>query len=41
MLPGEDPTTAYYGNESKVQLGESLALPAPYPTLDTTPFLES
>jgi Uma2 family endonuclease len=41
ILPGEDPTTAYYGNESKVHLGEPLPLPAPYPTLDTTPFLES
>lgn len=41
ILPSDDPTTAYYGNESKVHLGEPLALPAPYPVLDTLPFLES
>lgn len=41
ILPSEDPTTAYYGTESKIHLGEPLPLPAPYPTLDTTPFLES
>ncbi|GHJ98909.1 hypothetical protein SY2F82_07070 [Streptomyces sp. Y2F8-2] len=41
ILPGDDPTAAYYGNESKVHLGELLTLPNPYPTLDTTPFLES
>ncbi|MBA2806190.1 Uma2 family endonuclease [Streptomyces sp. KM273126] len=39
MLPGEDPTQAYYASEIKVDLGEPLALPAPYPTLDTAPFL--
>ncbi|MEV5983647.1 Uma2 family endonuclease [Streptomyces sp. NPDC052051] len=38
-LPGDDPTKAYYGNESKVHLGESLPLPSPYPVLDTTVFL--
>ncbi|MGW3492352.1 Uma2 family endonuclease [Streptomyces sp. NPDC001020] len=38
-LPGDDPTKAYYGNESKVHLGEPLSLPAPYPTLDTAPFM--
>ncbi|MDR3081725.1 MAG: Uma2 family endonuclease [Streptomyces sp.] len=38
-LPGDGPTKAYYGNESKVHLGEPLVLPSPYPTLDTAPFL--
>jgi hypothetical protein len=41
VMPGDDPTKAYYGDESKVHLGEPLSLPAPYPTLDTAPFLES
>ncbi|MFJ5303915.1 Uma2 family endonuclease [Streptomyces sp. NPDC088350] len=41
VLPGDDPTEAFYDAESKVDLGEPLPLPAPYPTLDTTPFLES
>jgi Uma2 family endonuclease len=40
VLPGDDPTKAYYDDESKVDLGDSLTLPAPYPTLDTTPFLD-
>ncbi|MFE9098414.1 Uma2 family endonuclease [Streptomyces sp. NPDC007264] len=39
--PAGDPTKAYYGNESKVHLGEPLPLPAPYPAVDTAPFLES
>lgn len=38
VLPGEDPAKAYYGTESKVDLGTPLPLPAPYPTLDTAPF---
>ncbi|MEW2398513.1 Uma2 family endonuclease [Streptomyces sp. NPDC046862] len=41
MRPGEDPTQAYYASEAKVGLGEPLALPAPYPTLDTAPFGET
>src|SRR4051812_6554564 len=41
VLPGDDPTKAYYDAESKVDLGEPLPLPAPYPTLDTAPFLEN
>ncbi|MCN9239416.1 Uma2 family endonuclease [Streptomyces sp. RY43-2] len=36
-LPGDDPTKAYYGNESKVHLGEPLTLPSPYPALSTSP----
>jgi hypothetical protein len=40
-LSGDDPTEAYYAAESKVDLGEPLPLPAPYPTLDTAPFLEN
>ena len=40
VLPGDDPKEAYYDAESKVSLGNPLALPAPYPTLDTAPFLE-
>jgi Uma2 family endonuclease len=39
ILPGDDPTEAYYDTDTKVSLGEPLPLPAPYPTLDTTPFL--
>ncbi|MFF3464450.1 Uma2 family endonuclease [Streptomyces sp. NPDC002619] len=39
VLPGDDPTEAYYGTDKKVDLCSSLPLPAPYPTLDTTPFL--
>ncbi|MGW2819620.1 Uma2 family endonuclease [Streptomyces sp. NPDC001443] len=38
-LPGDDPTEAYYGTDTKVDLGDPLPLPAPYPTLDTAPFL--
>lgn len=41
MLPGEDPTQAYYASEAKVDLGEPLVLPAPYPTLDTACFQET
>lgn len=41
MRPGEDPTQAYYASETNVGLGEPLALPAPYPTLDTAPFGET
>ncbi|MEV0179399.1 Uma2 family endonuclease [Streptomyces sp. NPDC050625] len=39
VLPGDDPTEAYYNTDHKVGLGDPLPLPAPYPTLDTTPFL--
>ncbi|MGW1722945.1 Uma2 family endonuclease [Streptomyces sp. NPDC002306] len=39
VLPGDDPPEAYYGQDTKVDLGEPLLLPAPYPTLDTAPFL--
>lgn len=39
VLPGEDPTEAYYATDTKVDLGDPLPLPAPYPTLDTAPFL--
>ncbi|MFC8512432.1 Uma2 family endonuclease [Streptomyces sp. NPDC057257] len=41
VLPGEDPTEAYYDTDTKVDLGTPLPLPAPYPTLDTAPFLEN
>ncbi|MFF9036525.1 Uma2 family endonuclease [Streptomyces sp. NPDC014892] len=41
VLPGEDPTEAYYASEVKVDLGDPLPLPAPYPTLDTAPFREA
>ncbi|MFF4396937.1 Uma2 family endonuclease [Streptomyces sp. NPDC001480] len=39
VLPGEDPTEAYYDTDTKVDLGDPLPLPDPYPTLDTAPFL--
>ncbi|MGW2698795.1 Uma2 family endonuclease [Streptomyces sp. NPDC001340] len=39
ILPGDDPTEAYYDTDTKVDLGEPLPLPAPYPTLDTAPFV--
>ncbi|MEV8031844.1 Uma2 family endonuclease [Streptomyces sp. NPDC086182] len=39
VLPGDDPTEAYYGADTKVGLGDPLPLPAPYPALDTAPFL--
>ncbi|MEU0436984.1 Uma2 family endonuclease [Streptomyces sp. NPDC006290] len=39
VLPGDDPTEAYYSADTKVDLGGPLPLPAPYPALDTTPFL--
>ncbi|MFJ9863431.1 Uma2 family endonuclease [Streptomyces sp. NPDC101165] len=39
ILPGDDPTEAYYDTDTKVDLGEALPLPAPYPTLDTAPFV--
>ncbi|MEU8468615.1 Uma2 family endonuclease [Streptomyces sp. NPDC029006] len=39
VLPGDDPTEAYYGTDTKVDLGEPLPLPAPYPTLETAPFV--
>ncbi|MFG2953181.1 Uma2 family endonuclease [Streptomyces sp. NPDC048291] len=38
VLPGDDPTEAYYRTDEKVSLGDPLPLPAPYPTLDTAPF---
>ncbi|WP_405996504.1 Uma2 family endonuclease [Streptomyces sp. NBC_00986] len=41
VLPGDDPKEAYYDAESKVGLGNPLVLPAPYPILDTAPFLEN
>ncbi|MEU6373628.1 Uma2 family endonuclease [Streptomyces sp. NPDC046909] len=41
ILPGDDPTEAYYDTDIKVDLGEPLPLPAPYPVLDTAPFLET
>ncbi|MFF7351576.1 MULTISPECIES: Uma2 family endonuclease [Streptomyces] len=41
VLPGDDPTEAYYKTDTKVTLGDPLRLPAPYPTLDTTPFLDN
>ncbi|MER7185679.1 Uma2 family endonuclease [Streptomyces hyaluromycini] len=40
VLPGDDPTEAYYKTDEKVNLGDPLPLPAPYPTLDTAPFLD-
>ncbi|AOR34302.1 hypothetical protein BFF78_27530 [Streptomyces fodineus] len=40
VLPGDDPTEAYYATDTKVTLGDPLPLPAPYPTLDTAPFLD-
>lgn len=40
ILPGDDPTEAYYDSEIKVDLGDPLPLPAPYPILETAPFLE-
>jgi Uma2 family endonuclease len=39
ILPGDDPTKAHYDDETKVDLGEPLPLPDPYPALDTAPFL--
>ncbi|MFF4115089.1 Uma2 family endonuclease [Streptomyces sp. NPDC001714] len=39
VLPGDDATEAYYKTDEKVSLGDPLPLPAPYPTLDTAPFL--
>ncbi|WP_433450388.1 Uma2 family endonuclease [Streptomyces sp. CA-142005] len=39
ILPSGDPTKAYYNADNPVGLGAPLPLPAPYPTLDTTPFL--
>jgi Uma2 family endonuclease len=39
ILPGDNPTEAYYDTDTKVDLGEALPLPAPYPTLDTAPFV--
>ncbi|GAB1335654.1 hypothetical protein ACE1SV_22440 [Streptomyces sp. E-15] len=39
VLPDEGPTEAYYTDDTKVALGEPLPLPAPYPVLDTAPFL--
>lgn len=41
ILPGDDPTKAYYDSEIKVNLGDPLPLPAPYPTLDTAVFASS
>jgi hypothetical protein len=40
VLPGDNPTEAYYATDTKVDLGDPLPLPAPYPTLDTAPFVE-
>ncbi|MER6124893.1 Uma2 family endonuclease [Streptomyces sp. NPDC001795] len=41
LTQGDDPTKARYRAEVKVSMGHPLRLPDPYPTLDTTPFLES
>ncbi|CAM5425539.1 Putative restriction endonuclease domain-containing protein OS=Streptomyces aurantiogriseus OX=66870 GN=GCM10010251_70350 PE=4 SV=1 [Streptomyces aurantiogriseus] len=41
LLPGDQPTEAYYDTDTKVDLGDPLLLPAPYPALDTAPFLGS
>lgn len=35
-----NPTEASYTTDTKVDLGQPLPLPAPYPALDTAPFLE-
>ncbi|MEU6478824.1 Uma2 family endonuclease [Streptomyces sp. NPDC047017] len=40
VLPGDKPTEAYYATDTKADLGDPLPLPAPYPALDTTPFLK-
>ncbi|MFH9083090.1 Uma2 family endonuclease [Streptomyces sp. NPDC017673] len=40
VLPGDDPTEAYHATDIKVDLGEPLPLLAPYPTPDTSPFIE-
>ncbi|MFE1443468.1 Uma2 family endonuclease [Streptomyces sp. NPDC058739] len=40
VFSGDDPTEAYYDTDTKVSLGRPLPLPAPYPALDTAPFLE-
>ncbi|MFF8903652.1 hypothetical protein [Streptomyces olivaceoviridis] len=40
VLPGDDPTEAHYATDTKANLGEPLPLPAPFPTLDTSPFTE-
>ncbi|MEU5494155.1 Uma2 family endonuclease [Streptomyces griseofuscus] len=37
--PGDDPADAYYEQDTKADLGDPLPLPAPYPALDTSPFL--
>ncbi|MET8829945.1 Uma2 family endonuclease [Streptomyces sp. NPDC004610] len=37
--PGGDPADAYYGSDEKVDLGQRLPLPPPYPSLDTSAFL--
>jgi len=39
VLPGDDPTEAYYDTDTKVSLGQPLPLPAPYPALDTAAFI--
>jgi Uma2 family endonuclease len=41
ILPGDDPTEAFYDSEVKVALGGQLRLPEPYPTLGTAAFLET
>ncbi|MFD7402506.1 Uma2 family endonuclease [Streptomyces sp. NPDC059866] len=41
VLPGDDPTEAYYATDDKVNFGEPLPLPTPYPTLDTKPFVDN
>ncbi|GHH11902.1 Uma2 family endonuclease [Streptomyces rubradiris] len=35
----DDPIEAYYSSDTKVTLGDPLPLPAPYPALDTAPFI--
>ncbi|MEU5346377.1 Uma2 family endonuclease [Streptomyces sp. NPDC020766] len=37
ITPGDDPTEAYYDTEIKVDLGEPLPLPTPYPTSKRLP----
>ncbi|MBA4861761.1 Uma2 family endonuclease [Streptomyces sp. PSKA54] len=39
ISPADDSTEAHYATKVEVGLGHPLTLPAPYPTLDTAPFL--
>ncbi|MEV7088982.1 hypothetical protein AB0O07_24365 [Streptomyces sp. NPDC093085] len=38
-VPGDDPATAHYATKVEVELGRSLPLPTPYPSLDTSVLL--